>query len=204
MKLLPKLTFSLVLLGAVLALTLSFFGYHNMESYLVDMYSYRVVFGAKSIAAMLNPEEVKVIVSEGGDQTEAYTHVRGLLNQLKREGEMTYLSLVTLDEDSVTFYIDSNVPEMGDDPAVEMPYGADVLYTDAAASPEDLQRYHDAWSFHSRNLAIDPPWSPTISLDITSPPARRFWMRTVRPSQWFNIFWTCMGCGIISTPACIP
>ncbi len=157
MKLLPKLTFSLVLLGAVLALTLSFFGYHNMESYLVDMYSYRVVFGAKSIAAMLNPEEVKVIVSEGGDQTEAYTHVRGLLNQLKREGEMTYLSLVTLDEDSVTFYIDSNVPEMGDDPAVEMPYGADVLYTDAAASPEDLQRYHDAWSFHSRNLAIDPP-----------------------------------------------
>lgn len=157
MKLLPKLTFSLVILGAVLALTLSFFGYYNMESYLVDMYSYRVVFGAKSIAAMLNPEEVKVIVSEGGDQTEAYTHVRGLLNHLKQEGGITFLSLVTLDEDSVTFYIDGNVPEMGDDPADEMPYGADVLYTDAAASPEDLQRYHDAWSFHSRNLAIDPP-----------------------------------------------
>lgn len=157
MKLLPKLTFSLVILGAVLALTLSFFGYYNMESYLVDMYSYRVVFGAKSIAAMLNPEEVKVIVSEGGDQTEAYTHVRGLLNHLKQEGGITFLSLVTLDEDSVTFYIDGNVPEMGDNPADEMPYGADVLYTDAAASPEDLQRYHDAWSFHSRNLAIDPP-----------------------------------------------
>jgi len=58
MKLLPKLTFSLVLLGAVLALTLSFFGYHNMESYLVDMYSYRVVFGEKRIGDIFKPEEV--------------------------------------------------------------------------------------------------------------------------------------------------
>lgn len=70
---------------------------------------------------------------------------------------MTFLSLVTLDEDSVTFYIDCNVPEMGDDPANEMPYGADVLYTDAASSEEDLQRYLDAWECYSNNRAVDPP-----------------------------------------------
>ena len=72
----------------------------TQPSYFQAMHRAKSAFSA---LASFRAEEVKVIVSEGGDQTEAYTHVRGLLNQLKREGEMTYLSLVTLDEDSVTF-----------------------------------------------------------------------------------------------------
>lgn len=157
MKLLPKLILSLVILGAVLALSLSFFGYYNMESYLEDMYAYRVVFGAKSIAAMMDPEEIKTIISEGGDQTEAYAHVHSVMDQLKRDGDITYLSLVGMDEDSVTFYIDCNLPEMGDNPANQMPYATDVLFTEAATSQEALERYYNAWDLHSRGLAIDPP-----------------------------------------------
>lgn len=156
-KLLPKLMLSLGLLGLALTLSLSFFGYYNSKEYLEDMYAYRVVFGAKSIATMLDVDDVRTIVSEGGDQSEAYVRVREKLNRVKLEGGMNFLSLVTLDEDSVTFYIDCNVPEMGDDPADEMPYGTDVLYIDAAGSEEDLQRYLNAWACYSNGVPVDPP-----------------------------------------------
>lgn len=156
-KLLPKLMLSLGLLGLALTLSLSFFGYYNSKEYLEDMYAYRVVFGAKSIATMLDVDDVRTIVSEGGDQSEAYVRVREKLNRVKLEGGMNFLSLVTLDEDSVTFYIDCNVPEMRDDPADEMPYGTDVLYTDAAGSEEDLQRYLNAWACYSNGVPVDPP-----------------------------------------------
>ena len=39
---------------------------------------------------MLNPEEVKVIVSEGGDQTEAYTHVRAFSSKTGAPEEKLY------------------------------------------------------------------------------------------------------------------
>lgn len=114
LKLLPKMMISLAILGIVLTCSLAYFSYYNTQSYLEEMYSYQVVFGAKSIAKMLNLDDVRTIISEGGDKTEAYERTRRLMNQLKQEGEISYLSLVTNDEDSVTFYIDSNVPEMGD------------------------------------------------------------------------------------------
>lgn len=41
-----------------------------------------------------------------------------LFNRLKKDGDVTYLSLVVPDEDSVHFYIDAMVEEMGDDPLV--------------------------------------------------------------------------------------
>ena len=157
LKLLPKLMLSLSILGIILTISLAFFGYSNTKSYLEDMYAYRVVFGAKCVATMMDVDEIRTILSEGGDQTEAYTRVKETLNRLKREGDITFLSLVTLDENSVTFYIDSNVPEMGDDPAVEMPYGTNVLYTNAASSEEDLQHYYNAWECYSNGRAVDPP-----------------------------------------------
>ncbi len=157
LKLLPKMMISLAILGIVLTCSLAYFSYYNTQSYLEEMYSYQVVFGAKSIAKMLNLDDVRTIISEGGDKTEAYERTRRLMNQLKQEGEISYLSLVTNDEDSVTFYIDSNVPEMGDNPADEMPYGTDVLYVDAANGEEDLQRYYDIWECYSNNRPVDPP-----------------------------------------------
>ena len=76
---------------------------------------------------------------------------------MKKDGEITFLSLAVPDEDSVTFYVDACVPEMGDDPATQMPYGSDVLYTDAAASPEDLENYHITWEQYSQNLGLTEP-----------------------------------------------
>ncbi len=55
-----------------------------------------------------------------------------LFNKLKKDGDVTYLSLVVPDEDSVHFYIDALVEELGDDPANQIAYGSDILYTDAA------------------------------------------------------------------------
>ena len=62
-KLLPKLMLSLGLLGLALTLSLSFFGYYNSKEYLEDMYAYRVVFGAKSIATIQTPPAARRIYS---------------------------------------------------------------------------------------------------------------------------------------------
>ena len=157
LKLLPKLMISLAILGIVLTLSLSFFGYYNTKAYLESMYAYRVVFGAKSIAAMLDRDDVRTVIGENGDQSEAYQRTKSLLEQLKQEGGITFLSLVTRDESSVTFYIDTNVPEMGDDPLNEMPYGSNVLYTESARDETELEQYKLAWECYSSGRAIDPP-----------------------------------------------
>ena len=156
-KLLPKFIVSLTILGVVLTVVISLFSYANSRTYLEELYAHNVVFGAKSIATMLPLEDVKTIMDEGGDQTEAYDRTVAMLNHLKQEGEITFLSLISLDEDSVTFYIDTCVPEMGDDPAAQIPYGSDILYTDAAASPEDLENYYIAWDYYKQNLGPSTP-----------------------------------------------
>ena len=156
-KLLPKFVVSLTILGAVLTVVISFFSYANSRSYLEEMYAHNATFGAESIATMLPLEDVKAILSENGDQTEAYARTVDILTELKREGDITFLSLVVPDEDSVTFYIDTCVPEMGDDPAAQIPYGSDILYVDAASTPEDLQVYYDIWDLYAVNLGSEKP-----------------------------------------------
>ena len=72
--------------------------------------------------------------------------------------EINYLmSLVVPDEDSVTFYIDAMVKEMGDDPANQIPYGSDILYTDAAQDEKDLEKYELIWDLYSENKGTDTP-----------------------------------------------
>ena len=39
---------------------------------------------------MMDVDEIRTILSEGGDQTEAYTRVKETLNRLKREGDITF------------------------------------------------------------------------------------------------------------------
>lgn len=157
LKLLPKFIISLAILGGVLTVAISIFSYANSSAYLEKMYAQRVVSGAQSIATLLSVDDVKTIIAPGGDQTEAYTRTVDLLNQLKKDGDITFLSLAVPDEDSVTFYVDASVPEMGDDPATQMPYGTDVLYTDAAASPEDLENYHITWERYAQNQGLTEP-----------------------------------------------
>ena len=72
-KLLPKFIVSLTILGVVLTVVISLFSYANSRTYLEELYAHNVVFGAKSIATMLPLEDVKTIMDEGGDQTEAMT-----------------------------------------------------------------------------------------------------------------------------------
>ena len=156
-KLLPKFIVSLAILGVVLTVVISLFSYANTRTYLEELYAHNATFGAQSIAKMLSLEDVKTILSEGGDQTEAYRKTVDILTQLKKDGDITYLSLVVPDEDSVTFYIDTCVPEMGDDPAAQIPYGSDILYTDAASTPDDLQVYETGWDLYARNTGSETP-----------------------------------------------
>lgn len=157
MKLLPKFIISLGILGAVLTMTVSFFSYASSKASLEEMYENRVTIGSESIATMLSLEDVKTIISENGDQTEAYQRTVKLINKLKEDGEITYLSLVMPDEDSVTFYIDGMVEEMGDDPANQIPYGSDILYKDAAQDEKDLEKYELIWELYSQNKGTDTP-----------------------------------------------
>ena len=157
LKLLPKFILSLAVLGVLLTVTITFFSYGNSKTYLEDMYAQRVTTGSKSIADMLPVEDVKTIIAEGGDRSEAYARTVELLNTLKEDGQITFLSLVVPDEDSVTFYIDTAVASMGDDPANQIPYGSDILYTDAARDAKDLENYSLAWEWYSQNKGSDVP-----------------------------------------------
>ena len=157
MKLLPKFVLSLGVLGVALTVTISLFSYLSSKKYLEDMYAQRVISGSKSVATMLDAEDVQTIISPGGENSEAYSRVQSMLNTVKKDGNITYLSLVIPDEDSVTFYIDTCVPEMGDDPANQLTYGTDVLYTDAANDEADLQKYSYAWDLYSENKGTDKP-----------------------------------------------
>ena len=157
LKLLPKFVDSLGILGVVLTIVISLFSYNNSKNYLEDMYAQRVVSGSMMIADMLNPEDVKTIIGKNGDQSEAYTRVCALFDELKKDGDITYLSLAVPDEDSVTFYIDSCVIEMGDDPANQIPYGMDIKYTDASANEEELAKYQHTYELFAQNKGVDEP-----------------------------------------------
>lgn len=156
-KLLPKFILSLAVLGVALTVTISAFSYLSSKDYLEEMYAQRVISGSKSVATMLDKEDVRMIISDGGENSEAYGRVENILNTIKRDGEITYLSLVIPDEDSVTFYIDGCVPEMGDDPANQLTYETDVLYTDAANDEADLQKYLLIWGMYAENKGTDEP-----------------------------------------------
>lgn len=156
-KLLPKFILSLAVLGVALTVTISAFSYLSSKDYLEEMYAQRVISGSKSVATMLDKEDVRMIISDGGENSEAYGRVENILNTIKRDGEITYLSMVIPDEDSVTFYIDGCVPEMGDDPANQLTYGTDVLYTDAANDEADLQKYLLIWGMYAENKGTEEP-----------------------------------------------
>lgn len=158
LKLLPKFIFSLAILGVVLTLVISFFSYYNSKGSLEEMYANQVITGSTSIADMLSVDDVKTVIADGGDKTEAYEQMAKLLNTLKKDGNVTYLSLVVPDEDSVTFYIDSFVEEMGDDPASVIPYGSDISYTDAANDENDLQKYIAVWNLYKDNKGNTEPF----------------------------------------------
>ena len=156
-KLLPKFILSLGALGVILTVTISVFSYLSSKEYLEDMYAQRVISGSKSVATMLDREDVRTIISPGGENSEAYRRVEAMLNKVKKDGNITYLSLVIPDEDSVTFYIDTCVQEMGDDPANQLAYGTDVLYTDAANDEADLWKYNYVWELYAKNQGTDKP-----------------------------------------------
>ena len=159
LKLLPKFIISLGIVGLVLTIAVSLFSYATSKSYLEDMYADRVMTNSNAIAAMLDVDAVKTILSEGGDQTPEYQEMYNLFNQLKKDGDITFLSLVVPDEDSVCFYIDAMVEEMGDDPANQLPYGSDILYVDAANpdDPADMEKYITIWERYRDNKGIDEP-----------------------------------------------
>lgn len=156
-KLLPKFILSLGALGVILTVTISVFSYLSSKEYLEDMYAQRVISGSKSVATMLDREDVRTIISPGGENSEAYRRVEAMMNQVKKDGNITYLSLVIPDEDSVTFYIDTCVQEMGDVPANQLAYGTDVLYTDAANDEADLWKYNYVWGLYAENKGTDEP-----------------------------------------------
>ena len=159
LKLLPKFIISLGIVGLVLTIAISLFSYATSKSYLEEMYAERVMTNSNAIAAMLDIEDVKTILTEGGDETPEYQKMYDLFNQLKKDGDITFLSLVVPDEDSVCFYIDAMVEEMGDDPANQLPYGSDILYVDAANpdDPADMEKYITIWERYRDNEGIDTP-----------------------------------------------
>ncbi len=157
LKLLPKFIISLGIMGIVLTVTISISSYQNSKTYLEDMYATRVINGGRCVADMLDIEDIKTIISENGDQSEAYARVVKMLETQKKDGDVTYLSLAVPDEDSITFYIDVCVPEMGDDPANQIAYGSDILYSDAASDEKDLENYKIAWDYYSKGKDLDEP-----------------------------------------------
>ncbi len=159
LKLLPKFIFSLCIVGLLLTASTSIFSYLTSKSYLEEIFSERVMTNSNAIATLLDPEEVKTVISEGGDETEEYKKLNNLFNELKKEGNITYLSLVVPHENSVTFYIDAFVEEMGDDPDASIPYGSDILYVDAANpdDPADLQKYYTTWNLFKVDKGLDKP-----------------------------------------------
>lgn len=157
LKLLPKFIISLGILGFSLTIIISVFSYFNSKTYLEDMYAQRVTIGSKSVAKMLSVEDVNSILAPGGDQSEAYDRTEELLNTLKKDGEITFLSIVIPDEDSVKFYMDASAPELGDNPQDKIPYGSDILYSDAARDQTDLENYEHIWELYARNKGTDVP-----------------------------------------------
>lgn len=159
LKLLPKFIISLGVMGLVLTIAVSLFSYGTSKSYLENMYAERVMINSNAIASMLDVEDIRTIIAEGGDTTAEYAEMVDLFNKLKKDGDVTFLSLVIPDEDSVCFFIDAMVEEMGDDPANQLPYGSDILYVDAANpdDPSDMEKYITIWERYAENKGIDEP-----------------------------------------------
>lgn len=93
----PKFILSLVLLGVVLTVAVAFFSYQNSKTSLEEMYAQRVTFGSRSIADILPLEDVRAIVGGQSPGSEAYERTAELLNTLKQDGEVTFLSLTAPD-----------------------------------------------------------------------------------------------------------
>lgn len=157
LKLLPKFILSLGILGAMLTLAISMFSYRSIKGQLEEMYSNRIISGSKSIATMLEIEDVQTIIGPGGENSAAYQRVEQKLNKVKQDSGITHLSLVVPDEDSVTFYIDCCIEEMGDDPADQIAYGTDILYIDVANGEEELQKYIRVWELYTHNQGTERP-----------------------------------------------
>ena len=157
LKLLPKFIISLAILAIVLTVAISLFSYNTSKDYLEEMYAQRVTVNCDAIAKMLYEDDILEILAPGGEETETYAWMADLFNRLKKDGDVTYLSLTIPDEEAVTFYIDAMVPEMGDDPANQLPYGTRILYTDAAADEADLENYKIVWEAYARNEGVDHP-----------------------------------------------
>ena len=158
-RLLPKFIISLGVMGVILTIAISLFSYGSSKDSLEDMYAQRVMTNCNSIADMISVSDVKKILAEGGDKTEEYEKMSALFNKLKKDGNVTFLSLVVPDEDSVHFYIDAMVEEMGDDPANHIAYGSDILYTDAANpdDPSDMEKYITIWNQYEQDKGVDYP-----------------------------------------------
>ena len=157
LKLMPKFIISLAVLAIILTVIVSLFSYDTSKAYLEDMYAQRVTVNCSAIASMLAPEDVLTVIGPGGDESEACARLTKLFNRLKADGEVTYLSLVVPDAEAVTFYIDAMVPEMGDDPANQIPYGSRILYVDAASDEADLKNYEIIWEQYAQNRGVDEP-----------------------------------------------
>ncbi len=158
LKLLPRFAISMGILGIILTVFVSYFAYSTSAGYLEDMYADKVVAGSKSVATMLSLDDVKTIISDGGDSSEAYTRVFSMLNTIKLDSNVTYLSLVVPGEKSVTFYIDACVEELGDNPANQLAYGTEVLYTDAVNDESEMEKYNMVWQLYSENKGTDEPF----------------------------------------------
>ena len=157
LKLLPKFIISLCAVGLALTIAISLFSYGTSKTYLEELYAERVMTNSNAIAAMLDVDDVKTIIAPGGDKTPEYREMYALLNKLKRDGGISFLSLVIPDEDSVCFYIDALIE--GDDPAQQLPYGTDVPYAEAANpdDPADYQKYITVWENFAQNKGVDHP-----------------------------------------------
>ena len=157
LKLMPKFIISLAVLAIILTIVISLFSYHTSKNYLEEMYAERVMVNCNAIAAMMDPEDIRTILAPGGNETALYEKTVELFNKLKADGEVTYLSLTVPDAEAVTFYIDAMVPEMGDDPANQLPYGTRILYVDAASDETDLKNYEIVWELYAQNKGLDVP-----------------------------------------------
>lgn len=159
LRLLPKFILSLGAVGLILTIAVSVFGYATSRSYLEELFAERVMTNSNAIAAMLPIEDVKTILAENGDKTEEYANMSSLFNKLKKDGKITYLSLVIPDPDSVHFYIDAMVEEMGDKPENQLPYGSDIPYAQAANpdDPSDMEKYITIWNLYAQNKGLEKP-----------------------------------------------
>lgn len=151
LRLLPKFIISIGLVGLVLTVAVSLFSYFTTKSYLENMYADRVMTNCNTIAAMLDADDVKTVISEGGDATDEYRKMRELFNRLKKENGVAYLSLTVPYEDRNVFYIDAYVEET-DDPDDLFSYGHGHLYSEAGGT---LEFYKLALECFKQNKGVD-------------------------------------------------